>query len=166
MARPCRNAARDREIVDAYAAGARIGDLEKQYGISTSRLCQIFARAGVVMRGPALTSRNVERDQEIIARYTIGASVADLALEYQLHESRIDQILRRAGVERRTVVRGDGVRSQRPVDQSDAWKSAIVRGSKDLLVATLRSAIKHDILPPGMTREAFDARCAEHGIKQ
>ena len=104
--------ARDRQIVEAYNAGASTVTIGKRYGLGSSSVRNILLRNGVTMRTRSAAA-NLDQpsphvhdsdlpSEKIILEYTSGTSAATLAEAYDVTSATILWILRRHGVEVRT----------------------------------------------------------------
>jgi Mor family transcriptional regulator len=89
---------RNKKLAEAYRKGRTIADLAIDYGISTVMVRVILGKQGITMpnaRGPVPP----ERGQEIHKRWKAGEKQTDLAVEYKISRSRVQQICRNISFE-------------------------------------------------------------------
>jgi lambda repressor-like predicted transcriptional regulator len=87
------------EVAAAYRAGATLGQLAAQHGVSVVTVTRALDRAGQPRRPQGRRDTGVpDHDADIAAAYKAGATIAELAARYDCSVKPIRDALTRAGV--------------------------------------------------------------------
>lgn len=87
----------------AYERGATMTAVASEFGISTSRVSELFKRYGfpTERRAQAEAARRAARTKEMWQAYEAGASLAEVGQQFGLSAVRVSQLFRAAGLKAR-----------------------------------------------------------------
>jgi Mor family transcriptional regulator len=90
---------RDSEIGEAYERGMTAQEIAANSFVSTTQVYTILRRLGVARRRPGRAPRlePTEREQEMIALYESGRTLAEVGLSFGITRERVRQILNKRG---------------------------------------------------------------------
>jgi transposase-like protein len=115
----------EREVADAYRAGATVTALAARHGVSASTICRVLDRVGVPRRSRGQRVSGVRgREQEVAAAFLSGATVQELADRFGCSTKPINDALTRAG-----VTRGAGPRRRRLAGHEHEIAAAYAAGA-------------------------------------
>jgi DNA-binding CsgD family transcriptional regulator len=92
---------REAEIASAFLAGATLQELADRFGCSTKPIHDALDRAGVTRGAGPRRRRLAGREQEIVGRYKVGETLAELGAAFGVHPKVITGLLEEQGVSRR-----------------------------------------------------------------
>jgi transposase len=104
---------RPQEMYELYRQGATLAEVATHFGVSHSRVGQLFAQAGLRTRRPA-----EHPVQEMYELYELGATLAEVGEEFGLPYKRVFEIFRRAGLKTRSPSQTQALKTQADEDRA------------------------------------------------
>ncbi|MFD9443438.1 helix-turn-helix domain-containing protein [Streptomyces sp. NPDC060001] len=96
------------EVIALYRQGSNLRDLADRYGCAPNTIKRILERHGVPRRGSPRRPTVQLPEEDVVAAYRQGGTIAGIAAQYAVHGSAVRTLLVRSGVELRPVGRRRG----------------------------------------------------------